>query len=84
MTRYQIYLNPKSVNIIDDISREMGVARSAIIRDVIDRVVREYEKVLSAAKKIPLKNHPLMKIIGIGKSPTGDVADGVDDIYLQD
>ena len=84
MTRYQIYLNPKSVKILDDVSEELSVTRSHVIRDVLDRVAREYEKVLSAAKKIPLKNHPLMKIIGIGKSPTGDVADGVDDIYLQD
>ena len=84
MTRYQIYLNPKTIRVLDDVSQELSVTRSHDLSDVLDRVVRAYEKVISATRETSLKNHPLLKIIGIAKSPTGDVADGVDNIYLQD
>jgi hypothetical protein len=84
MNRYQIYLDPKDVRVLDDVSEELKLTRSAVIRDVISRAAREYEKVLKASKKISLKKHPLMRMVGIGRSKTGDVAKGVDEIYLQD
>lgn len=85
MRRHQIYLDPKAVDTLDTLSRAMGVSRSHVIRDVISRIMREYEKVISSGKKtVSLKNHPLMKMAGIAKSPTGDVASGIDEIYLQD
>jgi len=72
------------VNIIDDVSRDVGVTRSAIIRDVLDRVAGEYEKVLTATKKIYFKNHPLLKMAGIIKGTKPGVAENIDEIYLQD
>ncbi len=85
MQRHQIYLDSKAVDSLDSLSRAMGVSRSHVIRDVISRVMREYEKVITAGKKTTsLKNHPLLKMAGMAKSPTGDVASGIDDIYLQD
>lgn len=85
MNRYQIYLDPKTVRIIDDVSQELGLRRSAIIRDVISRVAREYEKALKAARTIPLKKHPIMKMAGIIKGTSGkSIAENVDEIYFQD
>lgn len=84
MNRYQIYLDPKAVGVLDEVSEELGKTRSAIIRDVVARVAREYGKIFRATRQISLKRHPLMKMAGIGKSPTGDVASGVDEIYLRD
>lgn len=84
MTRYQIYLNPGDIKIIDEVSTQLAVSRSHIIRDLVSRASREFAKILKAAKKIPLKDHPLIKLIGAEKSRTGDVASNIDEIYLQD
>lgn len=84
MQRHQIYLDSPTVSTFDDISKGLGVTRSKVIRDVLARVGKEYARVLRIPKKISLKNHPLMKMAGMIKSPTGDVASGVDDIYFQD
>lgn len=84
MQRHQIYLEPKSVNTLDELSRSLGVSRSHVIRDVISRVAREYGKVLQASKKVSLKNHPLLKMAGIIKGTKPGVAENIDEIYLQD
>ena len=84
MNRYQIYLNPTSVDTVDDLARELDISRSQIIRDVLDRMAREYKKILSIRNKISPKNNPLLKMAGIGKSSTGKISENVDDIYLQD
>ena len=83
MKRYQIYLNPQSVATIDDITRLLGVSRSQIIQDVVDRVAREYKKLLRARTK-PSSDNPLLKMAGFAKSPTGSVSQNVDEIYLRD
>ncbi|KKU83272.1 hypothetical protein A2973_01665 [Candidatus Gottesmanbacteria bacterium RIFCSPLOWO2_01_FULL_49_10] len=84
MKRYQMYLEPKSVAIIDDLSRELDISRSQIVRDVISRVMREYEKILTAATSRRLKNNPLLQMAGFAQSPTGHVSENIDDIYLHD
>ncbi len=84
MKRYQMYLEPKSVDIIDDLSRELDISRSQIVRDVISRVMREYKKILTAAVTIRRANNPLLKMAGFAKGLSPHLSQNVDDIYLKD
>ncbi len=84
MNRYQIYLDPKSVNTIDELARLTNFSRSQIIRDVISRMAREYEKLIVAAEKRRMKNNPLLKMAGFAKGPNKDISSNVNDIYFTD
>lgn len=84
MQRYQIYLKPHSVNILADLARYLNMSRSQIIRDVIDRVAREYEKLIKAEEKIAMKNNPLLKMAGFAKSGKPGISRNADQIYLKD
>lgn len=84
MDRYQIYLNPKSVDVFDQVAVDLGLSRSHIVRDWFDRIALEYEKMLMAKRVSGLKNNPLLKMSGIGKSNTPDLSEDVDSIYLHD
>ena len=83
MQRYQIYLKPKAVNILSDLAKDLNISRSQIIRDVIDRMAREYEKLIKAGEAINMKNNPLLKMAGFAKLGK-NIAENVDDIYLKD
>lgn len=84
MNRYQIYLDPKDINILDELARLTSFSRSQIIRDVINKMAREYEKLLEANIKRSLKNNPLLKMAGFTKGPSRDISTNVNDIYLKD
>lgn len=84
MNRYQIYLNPESVDTADEMARLIDISRSQILRDVIDRVMREYRKIMAASKRLNSRNNPLLKMAGFAKSPTGRVSENVDEIYFKD
>ncbi len=66
------------------LSNGIGISRSRLIQDVVSRVVREWEKVLSAPRTVDVSNHPLLKMAGFAKSPTGHVSENIDEIYLHD
>ena len=84
MNRYQIYLDPKDVNILDELARLTRFSRSQIIRDVINKMARQYEKLLEANTKRRLKDNPLLKMAGFAKGPKRDISTNIDDIYLKD
>jgi len=84
MNRYQIYLNPNSVNTLDQLSTEINLSRSQIIRDVIDRMAREYKKLLDAREAKRLKNNPLLKMAGFAKGGKPGISRNVNQIYLKD
>jgi len=84
MNRYQIYLNPQSVNTLDSLADNLDLSRSQLIRDVLDRVSLEYAKVIRAVKKIPLQRHPLMKMAGVIKGVKQPLSENIDQIYLYD
>lgn len=83
MTRYQTYLNPQSVETMDDVARLLDVSRSQIIRDVVDRVAREYKKLLLPRTGIRSDN-PLLKMAGVIKGVNPGISENVDEIYLRD
>lgn len=84
MNRYQIYLDPKDINVLDELAVLTSFSRSQIIRDVINKMAREYEKLLEANIKRSLKNNPLLQMAGFAKGPIRDISHNINDIYLKD
>lgn len=84
MSRYQIYLEPNTVAAIDGLSSDIGVSRSQVIRDVLDRVAREYRKIVVAATKIKKSSNVILKMDGIIDTPITDLSTRGDEYYLRD
>lgn len=83
MQRYQIYLKPQTVSTLTGLAKELDMSRSQIIRDVIERVINQYSKLLKAVTKARVKNNPLLKMAGFAKLGK-NIAENVDEIYLRD
>lgn len=84
MQRYQIYLEPESVGVLDELAKLTNFSRSRIIRDVISRMTREYAKLLEKHTRSQMKNNPLLKMAGFAKSGTPGLATRVNEIYFKD
>lgn len=84
MNRYQIYLDPQDINILDELARLTNFSRSQIIRDVISRMAKQYEELLENYHKKQMKYNPLLKMGGFAKGPDKDISHNVNDIYLKD
>lgn len=84
MNRYQIYLDPKDVNILDELARLTSFSRSQIIRDVITRMARQYEKLLEAQLRKRFKNDPILKMAGFAKGGKPGISRNANQIYLKD
>ena len=86
MKRYQVYLNPHSVAILDDVQKFTDISKSKIIRESIDRLAQNISKVF-ASQKTPPKTYILDSLVGSisvkGKKKT-NYAEHVDDIYTLD
>lgn len=48
MRRYQVYLNPYSISVLDDLEEIIGISRSKQLRLVINRVAEELASILRA------------------------------------
>ncbi len=89
MKRYQLYLNPYSVSILDDLEKISSISRSKLIRQMIDRVSEEavellriiYGKKKSGDKPI---FDSLAGFIDLKTKKKTNFAQHVDDIYLTD
>ena len=84
MQRYQIYLKPQSVNILADLAKDLNISRSQIIRDVIDRMAKEYEKLIKARETLRMRNNPLIKMAGFAKGGKPGISRNANQIYLKD
>jgi len=58
MKRYQLYLNPQSVSVIDEATGYIDISRSAIIRMVVDNLAENLTKLF--AKKEKPKEYPCL------------------------
>lgn len=86
MQRYQVYLNPQSVAVLDDFEGEANVSRSKIIQGLVERLAVNLLAVYPSTKKTQPRRG-LDRLIGIIKVPGDkktDYASRADDIYLQD
>lgn len=83
MKRYQVYLNPNSVAVIDDFEEISDISRSKIIRRAIDAVAEQLIAIV-AAKRAQSKVSAFDKMAGIIKDelpgPT-NYSQRVDEIY---
>lgn len=84
MKRYQMYLEPRSVAVVDDLARELDISRSQIVRDVVSRVMGEYKKLLTATAPLRRANNPLLQMDGFAKGLPAQLSQNIDDIYLKD
>jgi hypothetical protein len=86
MKRYQVYLNPQSVSIIDAFGKEVKLSRSRILQMMVDSVAGNLSKLLVTRRNKRVKG-ALDDIVGSitikGKKKT-DFAQNIDEIYLRD
>ncbi len=87
MKRYQVYLNPNSVAILDDFEKISDISRSKLIREVIDRYVNQLVKVFAKRNDSLPKLTYLDRLVGAidlkTSKPTNYALDD-DEIYLKD
>lgn len=86
MKRYQVYLNPHSVAILDDVQKLTDITRSKIIRDAVDKIAQQVIAAIPM-KKSGKKHYILDELVGFIDLKTKkrtNYAEHVDDIYLQD
>lgn len=83
MNRYQVYLNPQSVNILDDFESMTNISRSQLIRETIDRLALQLSGFLSVqrqkSKKFLFDSYA--GCIDTGSNKKTNYANTVDDIY---
>ncbi len=86
MRRYQVYLNPQSVQIIDQFEKETNLSRSRIIRQATDSLAENLVKLMNNKKKIQPKGvlDSLVGIINIKGKKQTNFAEKVDEIYFKD
>ena len=87
MKRYQVYLNPHSVSILDEVEKISNISRSKIVRGLVDRFTDQIAKVFAKRDDRPYKLTHFDKLVGAihlkTKEPTNYALDD-DEIYLKD
>ena len=84
MKRYQVYLNPQSIEMIDSFKEEINLERSQIVRIVVDAVAANLGQLMHGRK---LVKGPLDDLVGMINPKTKkktNFAQKVDEIYLSD
>ncbi len=87
MKRYQVYLNPYSVSILDDLGTQTDISRSKLIQGAIDRFANQVTKVFSKREVQPFNYSYFDKLVGaihLKTKKTTNFAQDIDEIYLQD
>jgi len=87
MKRYQVYLNPHSVSILDDFEKYANISRSKLIREAIDRLAQNLSRVFVEKDKAPKEKITLDSLVGFinvaGQKQT-NYALRDDNVYLAD
>jgi hypothetical protein len=85
MRRYQIYLDPQSVSVIDDVADALNISRSQVVRDAVEAVASRYREVIAVLWARTTKKNPLLELCGIDKGDVeGSLAENHDQIYFRD
>lgn len=61
----QIYIEPRQDNILAVISKNRGVSKAAIIRESLEKFLKE----------LPVEKDPALRIIGLGSSGKTDISE---------
>lgn len=85
--RYQVYLYPYSVSVLDDFEKIANISRSKLIREAIDRLAGQIVKVFAARDGPPPQMTYFDKLVGAihlkTKHPTNFALEK-DEMYLKD
>lgn len=83
MKRYQVYLNPHSVSMLDGFEEISSLSRSKIIRDLIDRAATYLVDVFAPSKKAQKRKYfdKLCGFIDLKINKKTHFAENVDEIY---
>ena len=65
MKRYQVYLNPGSVSVLDEFEKYTSIPRSRLIREAIDRLAQNLSKIFVEQDIAPNKELFLDSLIGV-------------------
>lgn len=84
MKRYQLYLNPQSVRMIDAFQKEVKLSRSQIIRCAIDALAHNLIQVLPEENSSGNSLDALIGVIGSKSQKTTNIAQDIDSIYQAD
>lgn len=86
MKRYQLYLNPHAVSILDDFKKISNISISKIMRSVADRVAEQLIMVVAEKRKSKKKYilDELAGFIDLKTNKKTNFAQTVDEIYFND
>lgn len=86
MKRYQVYLNPHSVSVLDGVKELSNISRSKLIREAIDRVAEQIAAIFAPENKTQKIRYfdKLCGFIDLKTKEKTHFAENVDEIYLTD
>lgn len=86
LKRYQVYLNPYSVSVLDGFKKTSNMSRSKLIREAIDRVAEQFVAIFAWEKKTQKTKYfdKLCGFIDLKTKKKTHFAENVDEIYLTD
>lgn len=88
MKRYQMYLDPSSIAVIDEFENYAKISRSKLIRETIDRFACNLAQLMAKTEELPKKKYILDELIGIinltKKKTSTNFAQKEDIYYLSD
>ena len=64
MKRYQVYLDPHSVSVLDDFEKYANISRSKLIREAIDRLAQNLSRVFVEKDEAPKQMTTLDSLVG--------------------
>lgn len=86
MKRYQVYLNPHSVSILEEFAKHTQISKSKVIRLAIDQLAENLARVF-AANRTPLEDKYLLDSL-VGsikmKGKKTNFSQNIDEMYLTD
>lgn len=87
MKRYQVYLDPHSVSVLDDFGEHTDISRSKLLQIITDQIAQNLVKVFVATKTPSNDTYILDSLVGAIKFPGNkktNFAQNIDEIYLSD
>lgn len=87
MKRYQVYLNPQSVSVLDEVSEISSLTRSKLIKEVVEAAAARIGNLLAVIKPPKMRSYSQWdKMIGsikVKDKKTVNISENIDEIYYR-